>query len=289
MQTGTVQGRFDIAAGSVTGRDHVLAGRNNQDAYYWACLPHAVMAVVCDGCGSGKHSEVGAQIGARLMIAAMSRALQGPMHALWYRVRQDVLAQLRCLAEQLGGHFPSTVQDYLLFTVIGALVTPRRTFCFSLGDGVMIVNGNQIPLGPFADNAPPYLAYALLDAHNSRPSALSQEFQMQCILRTTAVQSIVLGTDGLETFLQAAARPIPGKQAVVGSLQQFWQEERYFTNPDAVRRTLALVNREVVQPNWEAQRLERHAGLLPDDTTLVVIRRRPALGEEAGDGRLCAR
>jgi Protein phosphatase 2C len=289
MQTWTVQGHFDIAAGSVTGRNHVLAGRNNQDAYHWVCLPQAVMAVVCDGCGSGKHSEVGAQIGARLMIEAMSRAMQGPAHAFWYRVRQDVLTQLRCLAKQLGGNFPSTVQDYLLFTVVGALVTPRRTCCFSLGDGVMVINGDQLLLGPFPDNAPPYLAYELFDVHNGEPSVLSQEFRMQRVLPTTAVQSIVLGTDGLETFLQAANRPIPGKQTTVGLLQQFWQEECYFTNPDAIRRTLALVNREVVQPNWEAQRLDRHAGLLPDDTTLVVIRRRPAWHEEAGDGRLGAR
>jgi hypothetical protein len=289
VQTGNVQGLFDIAAGSVTGRDHVLAGRNNQDAYHWACLPQAVMAVVCDGCGSGKHSEVGAQIGARLLIEAMARALQGPARAFWDCVRQDVLTQLRCLAEQLGGNFPSTVQDYFLFTIVGALVTPRRTFCFSLGDGVMIVNGDQIRLGSFPDNAPPYLAYELFDVHNGTPSALSQEFWMQRVWPTTAVQSIVLGTDGLETFLPAANRPIPGKQTTVGLLQQFWQEECYFTNPDAIRRTLALVNREVVQPNWEAQRLDRHAGLLPDDTTLVVIRRRPALREEAGNGRLCAR
>ena len=289
MQTYSVPELFDVAAGSVTGRDHVLAGRNNQDAYYWVCLPHAVIAVVCDGCGSGKHSEVGAQMGARLIVAAMTRAVQAPAPAFWQRVRQDVLEQLHHLAEQMGGSFTSTVQDYLLFTVVGALVTPWRAFCFSLGDGVMVVNGDHIPLGPFPDNAPPYLAYALFDAQNGRPSAFSQEFQMQRILPTAAVQSIVLGTDGLQTFLQAATRPVPGKQVAVGPLQQFWQEERYFKNPDAVRRTLALVNREVIQPNWEAQHLDRQGGLLPDDTTLVVIRRRPAPGEERSGGRLCAR
>src|SRR5437773_2755457 len=131
-ETCTVQELFDVAAGSVTGRDHVLAGRNNQDAYHWACLPHTVMAVVCDGCGSGKHSEVGAQIGARLIVEAMTRALPGPSHTFWHRVRHDTLAQLRCLAEQLGGSFTYTVQDYLLFTVVGVLVTPWRAFCFSL-------------------------------------------------------------------------------------------------------------------------------------------------------------
>jgi len=277
---------FDIAAGSVTGRDHLWAGRNNQDAYSWACLDQALLAVVCDGCGSGKHSEVGAQIGARLLVAAMTRALSHPTPAFWCRVRHAVLAQLRRLAEQMGGSLAHTVQDYLLFTVVGALVTPWRTFLFSLGDGVMMANGELIPLGPFPDNAPPYLAYALLDAKNCRAPATPCEFQMQRILPTTAVQSIVLGTDGLEAFLHSATRPIPGKQVTVGPLSQFWQEERYFTNPDTVWRTLALVNREMVQPNWEAQRLDRHPGLLPDDTTLIVIRRRPDQREESNHGSL---
>jgi hypothetical protein len=54
---------------------------------------------------------------------------------------------------------------------------------------------------------------------------------------------LVLGTGGLATFLLAEACPILGKQVVVGPLQQCWQEG-YFTNPDAVRQTLALVHRD---------------------------------------------
>lgn len=280
---------FEVAAGSVTGRDHVLAGRNNQDAYCWTCLDHALLAVVCDGCSSGKHSEVGAQIGARLLVQAMTRALSSPAPAFWRRVRHDVLAQLRRLAEHMGGSLAHTVQDCLLFTIVGALLTPLRTCVFSLGDGVILVNGDLIPLGPFPDNAPPYLAYALLDTHHGASPAAADEFQMQRVLPTAAVQSLLLGTDGLEAFSSSATRPIPGKGALVGPLSQFWQEERYFTNPDAVRRTLALVNREVVQPNWEAQRLDRQHGLLPDDTTLIAIRRRPCQPEEASRGCLCER
>jgi len=282
-----VRALFDIAAGSVIGRDHQLAGRNNQDAYAWAYLEHALLAVVCDGCSSGKHSEVGAQLGARLVVAALTRALSGPALSFWQQVRHDVLAQLRCLAEQMGGCLAHTVQDYLLFTVVGALVTPRQTVLFSLGDGVMLVNGDPIPLGPFPDNAPPYLAYALLDSHSG--SAPVWEFQIQRTLPTTALQSLVLGTDGVEALQRIAAHPIPGKQVAVGPLSQFWQEERYFTNPDAVRRTLALVNRTVLQPDWQAQRLDRQGGLLPDDTTLIAIRRRSGQSEESHCGSFCER
>jgi hypothetical protein len=225
---------------------------------------------------------VGAQLGARLIVEAMVRALPAASCTFWQRVHTAVLQRLRDLAEHLGGPLARTVQDYFLFTIVGALVTPLRTWVFALGDGVIAVNGDVLSLGPFAHNAPPYLAYALLDA--PMPGATS--WQCQRTMPTPAVQSIVLGTDGLEAWLRAEAQPLPGQRGTVGALQRFWQDEHYFRNPDAVRRTLAMANREVLQPDWEAQRLHRHTGLLPDDTTLVVIRRRPVSCEEGYDGRV---
>jgi hypothetical protein len=57
-------------------------------------------------------------------------------------------------------------------------------------------------------------------------------------------------------------------------LSQFWEEDRYFRNPDALRRRLALINSEYTHLDREAGVLIREPGLLPDDTTLVAIRRR---------------
>ncbi len=54
----------------------------------------------------------------------------------------------------------------------------------------------------------------------------------------------------------------------------FWQDDRYFRNPDQVRRYLVRCNREVIQPNWQTQVLERQSGLLEDDTTRVLMRRK---------------
>ncbi len=69
--------RFEIAGGSVSGRSHVLAGKGNQDAYYWAGQETSLVAVVCDGCGSGASSEVGAELGARLLVAEVAREIAG--------------------------------------------------------------------------------------------------------------------------------------------------------------------------------------------------------------------
>jgi hypothetical protein len=60
----------------------------------------------------------------------------------------------------------------------------------------------------------------------------------------------------------------------VGPLSQFWTDDRYFANPDALRRRLTLINRESVRADFESRRLVRTPGLLPDDTTVVVLRRR---------------
>jgi hypothetical protein len=62
-------------------------------------------------------------------------------------------------------------------------------------------------------------------------------------------------------------------------LSQFWTGDDWFANPDLLRRRLCLAARACSRPNWEDRRLQRFPGLLPDDTTLIVIRRRSTNGE----------
>jgi len=96
---------FQIAGGSVPGRRHRMAGRNNQDAFAWAARDGALVAVVSDGCGSGTHSEVGAQIGARLVVRAALRLTRAGLTGgdLLKRLRGQVLAGLRRLAMAMSG------------------------------------------------------------------------------------------------------------------------------------------------------------------------------------------
>jgi hypothetical protein len=99
------------------------------------------------------------------------------------------------------------------------------------------------------------------------------QFCLYAQVPTETVQSIVIGSDGVRDLIAASDRQMPGKEEFVGEIAQFWQGDRYFQNPDAIRRRLSLMNRESVKPDWQNQHLIREAGLLPDDTTLVVIRR----------------
>ncbi|MBI4142317.1 protein phosphatase 2C domain-containing protein [Candidatus Uhrbacteria bacterium] len=272
---------FEIAGGSVVGRDHRLAGRNNQDAFSWVRHEHALVAVVCDGCGSSTHSEVGAWIGARLIISMILGVVprvhddRASMENMLDRVRVDATAHLRVLANAMGGSLSQTVSEFFLFTAVGVIVLPDTTYLFALGDGVFVVNGQLVRIGPFENNEPPYLAYGGLVG-----SALAERhpdlvrFQLYSVLPTCDVASVLIGTDGIVDLIAAAERQLPGRNEPLGAISQFWEDDRFFRNPDMVRRRLALAGRDVTTHNWDNRQALLEPGLLPDDSTLVVLRRR---------------
>ena len=66
--------RFVALAGSVTGRDHLWAHRDGQDGFALVAKPDVTAVIVTDGCSSGRQSEVGARLGARMPQQLLGRA-----------------------------------------------------------------------------------------------------------------------------------------------------------------------------------------------------------------------
>jgi hypothetical protein len=273
LPEGAMDSRFEIAAGSIPGRSHVLAGKGNQDAFAFRVTKNALFAVVCDGCGSSTHSEVGAAIGARVVVeaglAALGRGAAVDDEATWEAVRRESLVSLGATARAMGGKMEDVVSEYLLFTVIGVAVAGGRAAIVGIGDGFFATPGERVRIGPFAGNAPPYLGYGLLGE--------GPRFAMHRALDADALDAVLVGTDGAADMDELVGKPIPGAEgARLGPMSQFWTDDKYFRNRDAIRRALSLVNREVQRPVWSERRVVREAGLLEDDTTILVIRRRPS-------------
>lgn len=265
-----MKGVFEIAGGSIAGRNQIKAGRNNQDAYDIFSDADCTLAVVCDGCGSSPHSEVGAKLGAKLWLTTLRQHLHKNSGINWEIIEQEILKQLESIAKTIAVSqtFVEIIHNYFLFTTVGVAITPAQTTIFSLGDGVIAVNENLTIIPDFPNNAPPYLAYKLLN-----PKA---EFNI-CLhfeMPTSDIQSILIGTDGVKDFLESAHKLLPGKTEKVGDIAQFWEQERYFNNPDLIRRRLLMTNREIIQPNWSTQSVKKELGLLSDDTTIVAIRKK---------------
>jgi hypothetical protein len=271
---------FEIAGGSVTGRAHTLIGKTNQDACTWFRSDDCLIALVADGCGSGKRSEVGAELGARLLAWHLASALPAQLAAggaldapaLWEAARHALLAELDRLVKAMGGPRAEVVSEYFLFTLVGLCVAGEQACLFSAGDGLFALNGELCELGPFPRNEPPYLAYGLLD--EAATSTPAPRFTIHRVLPARALDSVLLGTDGAGDLQRASARPLPGGGGEVGPLRQFWSDDAHFQNRDSIRRRLSLINREVVRPIWPERRLAKDRGLLEDDTTVVVVRRK---------------
>lgn len=272
---------FEIAGGTIIGREHKQTDKNNQDAFRWIMTGDFLAAVVCDGCSGGIHSEVGAHLAVRFITAEIRRLfgrLGNDPFRLLKRVRKNLLAQLLVLANTLGPSLSQIVDDHLLFTVVGALITHTITCIFSIGDGVAVLNGYPQRLGPFPDNKPPYLAYDITGSQLTQDDPELLEFAYPVIADTASVRSLVIGTDGVLDLMNAALKPIPGKAQPVGPISQFWDEDKYFANPDMIRRRLCLANRDAVKYLRDEKNnivdVKKENGLLPDDTSLIVIRRR---------------
>jgi hypothetical protein len=253
---------FEYAAASVVGREHVRTGRNNQDAFCIDHGPGGSIAVVADGCSSGVSSEIGARIGARLLLVALRAELesrqQRPVEAVLESARSQVLRELRRLTAAMGGCLEQIVTDHFLFTLVGVVLGDATTTLFALGDGVLALNGEVCTLQA-PDNAPAYLGYGLT---GTLPDA-ALRFDIHRQLPTAAVRSVLVASDGAAHVTEDL-------------IPMLWQDERHFRNPDGLARRLRLLNRDASRIDWDARRVTRERPLLPDDTTVVVIRRREA-------------
>ncbi|OKH13431.1 protein phosphatase 2C domain-containing protein [[Limnothrix rosea] IAM M-220] len=217
---------FEWAAGSVIGREHQRLHKNNQDAMLVTSTDDFLIGIVADGCGSQSHSEVGAWLGVNLLAEAIAAHLPEPLTPeTFHLLGEKVLTQLPKIAN---------FQQYYLFTLLGFIAIKAEVFIFGCGDGTYAVN-DEVKQLSFPKNAPPYLIY---------PDTKLELYEQ---IKISQIESFCIATDGIDDWLKEK------------ELNEFWRSEKYFKNPDQVRRCLAIANKK------------EH--LLKDDTTLITVRR----------------
>lgn len=235
---------------TVIGARHLRMARNGQDAVATWVGDGTAAAVVCDGCGSGASSEVGARLGAQLVIAALAARLTGgtPADAVWSGVRDEVIATLARLVDAMAGDRETVVREHLLFTVVAAAVDRDVACVWAVGDGAYQLSPGALRvLGPFADNQPPYLGYELLGA---APAAHIEA-------RDAAAGKLVVATDGIAEL----------GASVLDELLA----PRTLAHPDGLRRRLVRLARPDERIDWDARRVVRTPAALQDDGAIAVL------------------
>lgn len=306
----SVLDRFHVAAGTITGRRHLgsgnlLSGGANQDAFSCSQVDQCILLSIHDGCGSAPFSQFGARFASLISPAAVAKAInqygfaQAAQPEFWQLVEREYIERLALLAAlstqelDLGKDLLSAksieescsscdysefVKTHLLFTILGALITPKMLVVFGMGDGVFSINGSMQTIGPFPDNAPDYLSKALIDEDYQGTISVHESMSIH------ELDSLVLGTDGLSDLVRHSDSFIPGKSRRVGALKQIFAQPALFNSIrtfagdkyESLTGWLRLVNSEVVRLSHDDEGLasiRREEGLLPDDTTLLALRR----------------
>ncbi len=288
---------FEIAKGTVIGREHRRLARNNQDASFVTEEDGIIIATVCDGCsialgkdgeGYAPASEVGSNLIARLFnkLALENLAHFSIRRKVWCNDEAlifDYLESLRiiCLEEIMGiasklGKTPyDALNDFFLATIVSVIITPEIAFVCMLGDGVAYVNGDRIEVQQYPDNKPPYIIFGALNSATSKLGEQYVRFNLLKVLPISEIKSVFIASDGADYIIRNSEKNYPGKQEKIGDISQFWENPKFFTNPDLVRRKLALMNSDHSKIDWELRTVRHETGFLEDDTTLIAIRKEP--------------
>ena len=249
--------RFDLFGGSARGAEHARLHRNNQDGIALFASEELIVAVVTDGCSSGRGSEVGARYAAE-WIVRYAKADRDPGGRDPVRLTRDLTACVRRLALVLQANDDDprgALHDFFLFTFLVAIIEPELTTVFGVGDGVVSINGRLTVLDPGPDNAPDYVAYGVLEKQAREPVIHHHG-------PTADIASLLIGTDGVGDLIARAKDVLPDGSCV-GGLHALESDDRYVRNASLLQKRLIMLG--------EVHRYLR------DDTSIAVIRRR---GEE---------
>jgi serine/threonine protein phosphatase PrpC len=181
---------FRLTEALVAGEAHRGLWRNNQDALKVIRERDFIAGVVCDGCGSSPESEVGARITARYTANFCRKNF--PRGAFSESMLREGIYELyRMMAREIApddtAHF---IEETLMCTIVGFLITPALTTVFSSGDGVWCVNYEWKEIDQ--NNHPEFLAYKLSRGIDFPFSVKQYE--------TDAVERILVSTDGLQNY-----------------------------------------------------------------------------------------
>lgn len=249
--------KFALKTGKVIGYDHLQTGKNCQDSLsvrqFSLSDGDYQIVFLSDGCSLAdvkpefSHSEVGASLATEFLATQSENYLRSGIHPsiIPFFLYDDLLAYLQSIVNLQGYQQPidivNFVKHYLLFTVIGFIITPKHGLIVANGDGLIVFN-NEIYTRSF-DDKPPYLGYHLIDQKylTSTPSAIPTSFDV-LEFDSENLQRLAIGSDAWLSNLDL--------------IPQFWNH----THPNQIQRNLNV---------WS--KIDHK---LLDDATLAILERK---------------
>ncbi|MEX0144251.1 PP2C family serine/threonine-protein phosphatase [Janthinobacterium aestuarii] len=202
---------------SVTGKAHLDKDIPCQDAHAHTVVGDVLVAIVCDGAGSARLSEQGAQFVATQTVQALAGRLEqgATVQDLLDGALAGTLAQIRAALDDIARAANATLDDYAA-TVVGVVMGADNGFFFHLGDGLGVA---QLGDGGELISLPANGEYA-----NETYFISGERWreQLRLLPIPQSVRGVVLMSDGCMPFAMSknnAALYAPFMDAVQGYLR----------------------------------------------------------------------
>ena len=179
-------------------------------------------AIVCDGCSSSRHTDIGARILAHLSVDIIdSISLPDNFHDLYEDIKKKIVSKAKIFPLLL-----SIPEECLDSTLLISVIVENHIHSFMYGDGYIISNNEygipNITKVEFMGNAPYYLSYEIYPEKkllykefaqdektktiyskyiNSSETKVDHDFMVGDCKRIDDISTILIATDGIGSFV----------------------------------------------------------------------------------------
>ncbi len=171
--------QFVVNSATKLGREHLLSARNRQDAHIVFDGPingkRVIIGIIADGCSDGDQSEAGAIFATQFLareairLISWSIPLKNIPNVLYSQLKEFLYSLTTWYAFVNEQDRATFINDQLLFTVVGFILTEDEAITFITGDGVIVINGETHVFDQ--NDRAMYPAYHLVDRSLLSPEA----------------------------------------------------------------------------------------------------------------------
>lgn len=195
-----------------------LESKNNQDAMILDVDNKAILAIIADGCSSPSCSdnhvsinEIGANLSCLIARNCIRNILRKydlkDTNAFLYALAKSFLGGLKNVYNGIFSYkedFQYIYSNLLSSTLLCFIVTKEHYLLFTVGDGIIAINGR---IENLEEEEGIYPVQKIGETF-ARKDALDTLFKVRSFGETCSLESLMIATDGFQDFLSLPGEPL---------------------------------------------------------------------------------
>jgi hypothetical protein len=180
------------------GHGHIFEEKPCQDSFFIHQNGSITIAIVSDGCSSGVHSEVGANLLSYLcgnyILSYVEKYPDKDITEILNITFNDLIIHI-LNSIPVGMYDVDVIENFWLATLLGVVIYRDKCYVFNCGDGIYYINNEYVAIDQ--NNCPQYLAYAAISnpAKVMNLDMVPKGFDIKIF---DVCDKIMIATDGFE-------------------------------------------------------------------------------------------